>query len=395
MRHLIGFSLKRRFANKFTAFIGVVLLVVFLIVGFSDKILKFFKPNLFEPVQISVKVDDVSLFESILDEGFSVSETSEISVIESDGSYEINSDVPVSLSEELILKEQIVRYHSEKVLRESGPKALHLVDAISNPLIEMNVLEESTNREHDMLFVIITAVYFMMIGFAAMIAQEIVGEKTTNILELIGISISLKVHYYSKIIIGWLSVFLQVVFAGGLFMLVTLLRYLVDDGKGLFKFLNQLGLLNIEAESISELIKMMRNQKEILGLFLISLAFLFIGILFIQMILVLMTTRVHTMEEASSIQSPFYIVLLILYYVAMFLNNQQSMTEGLGYLLSFFPVTSMIFMPSRLLIYHPPTVEVIVALCISLVCLLVLIKIGEKEYCEHVLDTSKKNKRFA
>ena len=91
-------------------------------------------------------------------------------------------------------------------------------------------------------------------------------------------------------------------------------------------------------------------------------------------------------EEAGSIQSPFYIVLLVLYYVCMFLNNPESMTKGLGYLFSFVPVLSMIFMPSRLLIYAPGTLEVIVSFVCSLMALIVLIKWGEKRYVETVLD---------
>ena len=104
------------------------------------------------------------------------------------------------------------------------------------------------------------------------------------------------------------------------------------------------------------------------------------------MTLVLLTTSVQTIEEAGSIQSPFYIVLLVLYYVCMFLNNPESMTNGLGYLFSFVPVLSMIFMPSRLLIYAPGTLEVIVSFVCSLMALIVLIKWGEKRYVETVLD---------
>ena len=77
--------------------------------------------------------------------------------------------------------------------------------------------------------------------------------------------------------------------------------------------------MTIEQESISEMVKMIFDNQEMIQLLLLSLVFLFIGILFIQMTLVLLTTSVQTIEEAGSIQSPFYIVLLVLYMCVCFL----------------------------------------------------------------------------
>lgn len=387
MIHLIGFSLSRRFKNKMTFFLIIVLLIICLFIGFCDILIEGMKPDLFDPLKIALNVRNTELFE--LGEDLVIKEKAQIQISEKDDGYEILTQHELALEEELVLFTAIETYHRNIKSHELNEEVLILVNEMSYPRIDVTVESENTNRDHDMLFVFITGIYFMMIGFAALIAQEIVAEKTTNILELIGISISLKTHYYSKIVIGWLSVLLQIVMGLCLAGIVVVVRFLYDDGKGLIAFFKKLNLMTIEQESISEMVKMIFDNQEMIQLLLLSLVFLFIGILFIQMTLVLLTTSVQTIEEAGSIQSPFYIVLLVLYYVCMFLNNPESMTKGLGYLFSFVPVLSMIFMPSRLLIYAPGTLEVIVSFVCSLMALIVLIKWGEKRYVETVLDFSK------
>ena len=376
--------MKRRFKNKMTFFLIVVLLIVFGFVGFCDVLIEGMKPDLFDPLEISLNVRQPDLFQ--ITDDFIVSKQSLVQINEVDDGYDIVSHQDLSVEQELVLNMAIENYHQQVYESQFDQD---LLAQYLNPNITLTLEKENTSRNHDLLFVFITTIYFMMIGFAALIAQEIVAEKTTNILELIGISISLKTHYYSKIIIGWLSVFLQVLVGLILASFVVVIRYLFDNGKGLISFLKKLQLIQIEQTSISELLEYVSNHQEMIVLLLISCVFLFVGILFIQMTLVLLTTKVQTIEEAGSIQSPFYIVLLVMYYVCMFLNNEASMTKGMGKLFSYVPVLSMIFMPSRILIYSPSNFEVIMSLVLSLVALAVLIKWGEKRYVSSVLDFSR------
>lgn len=386
MIHLILFSLKRRFKNKMTMILVLILSVIFLLVGFSDKIVTFFVPDIMEPLKVEAQL----FYEELLVESDSIEivENHEVKIVEINDGFKIYSPQEISLDQRVIIDEFIHDYHLNVVLLSASEESLETVERINTINIETIIENENQQNNHEFLFVFITSIYFMMIGFAALIAQEIVGEKTTNILELIGIAIGLKTHYYSKIIIGWLAVFVQIMMGIILAGAVVLIRYLFDDGKGLLVFMNELNLIQMEFTSISEIVKYVLNHQEIVGLLLVSLGFLFMGILFIQMILVLLTTRVHTLEEAASIQSPFYIVLLIMYYVAMFLNNPDSMSGGLGYFLSFVPVTNMIFMPSRILIYNPSTFEILLSFILTLGSLVWLIKWGEKRYVETLLDFS-------
>lgn len=387
MIHLISFSLKRRFKNKMTLMLVIILSVVMLFAGFSDLFVEALMPELFDPIKVKVNLDLPKLFES--NNKIEIDESATTEIVLTNNVYEIRTRYPLNLDDEIIIHQAINHYHMNKQLLHSTIEEMNVIEQFQDIQIETIITDETSQSDHGILFVLITAIYFMMIGFAAMIAQEIVGEKTTKVLEVIAMAVGLKVHYYSKIVIGWLSVLLQVLMSGVIIAVVMGMRYLYDDGVGLLAFLNKANVISIDQKTFTELVKLAFDNKDLLGLLLISLAFLFIGILFIQMILVVLTIHVQTLEEAGSIQSPFYIVLLILYYVCMFLNNPDSMTKGFGLILSFIPVASMIFMPSRILMYSPSNMAIVVSLIVSLISLIILIRWGEKRYVSSVLDYTK------
>lgn len=365
----------------------IILSVVMLFAGFSDLFVEALMPELFDPIKVKVNLDLPKLFES--NNKIEIDESATTEIVLTNNVYEIRTRYPLNLDDEIIIHQAINHYHMNKQLLHSTIEEMNVIEQFQDIQIETIITDETSQSDHGILFVLITAIYFMMIGFAAMIAQEIVGEKTTKVLEVIAMAVGLKVHYYSKIVIGWLSVLLQVLMSGVIIAIVMSMRYLYDDGVGLLAFLNKANVISIDQKTFTELVKLAFDNKDLLGLLLISLAFLFIGILFIQMILVVLTIHVQTLEEAGSIQSPFYIVLLILYYVCMFLNNPDSMTKGFGLILSFIPVASMIFMPSRILMYSPSNMAIVVSLIVSLISLIILIRWGEKRYVSSVLDYTK------
>ena len=55
--------------------------------------------------------------------------------------------------------------------------------------------------------------------------------------------------------------------------IVVVVRFLYDDGKGLIAFFKKLNLMTIEQESISEMVKMIFDNQEMIQLLLLSLVF--------------------------------------------------------------------------------------------------------------------------
>lgn len=386
MKELVLFSLKRRFLNKTHKSLMVLLLCLFVAGAFLDKIVDFFTEDQ-ATLKVALENIDESLF--LMNNSDIVIDKQASLKISLDGNvYQVASQQPLSQMEKIQLEALIYPYYQQTL----NPKIQEVLVQYRHPQINYTFKEASNiQQKHDNLFMVITSIYFMMLGFAGMLASEVVAEKTSNILELIGTSVSLKTHYYSKIIIGWCSILFQFISMGFLVFVALSLRFLVDRGQGLIAFLNRLKLIQVDFESFDQALGLLLNQKQALFDLGLALLFLFIGILVVQLILVVISTKVITIEEAGALQNPFYMGLLFLYYGALILNNPESMSVGWGFRLSFVPIFSMIFMPMRLMLFKVSVRQIVIGLMINLFFLMFIIKVGEKRYVLQVLNFSSKS----
>ena len=114
--------------------------------------------------------------------------------------------------------------------------------------------------------------------------------------------------------------------------------------------------------------------------------FLIIGILTLQMIMVVLSSFIVNIEEAGNVQGPLYMVLIAVYYFAISVNTPYHMSEGIGYILSFFPFLNMLFMPCRLLIQNVSILELSLSGLLSITFMYLVITKGAKIYQRGVLD---------
>ncbi|NLW29124.1 MAG: ABC transporter permease [Erysipelothrix sp.] len=389
MKELIRFSLARRYVNKTNKIVLVVLFVIFLVLGFIDPIVKFFNSEFDEPIKIRVDVLDNQLFIDNLIDEITVNQESMLSISEDENGFIVRSQQSLQDIEKAMIETVVQNYERDRMIKEI-PESIVVFERMATIPISYEFDQADLHQKTDSLFFVITAIYFVMLGFAGMLASEVVAEKTSNILEIIGTSVSLKTHYYSKIVIGWLSVLVQFSVAAILLLVTLGIRNLYDQGKGLLKILHDINILIEPFDTFYDVISFVFANKGMLVDLSISLLFLFIGILFIQILLVLLTTKVSSIEEAGALQNPFYIFLLIIYYMAIMLNNPVSMSIGMGKWFSFVPLLSMLFMPARIMMVGPPVYEVLISLGISGLSLLILVKYGEGVYVRNILNFTKK-----
>lgn len=391
MKYLVLFSLKRKFFNKsFFVYLGIIF-VICCGVFYSDKIVNAFFSNLLSPTKIKINFDDKYNLCELIEPDFKCDNAAEIVINQVDANYLIEMPPSAHPNLEPILTKLLLSYEQEKRL-------LTLPAELAGQWIDMSKVKvdfkwesvEYQNNNQDYLVVIISSIYFMMLGFASGLANEIAAEKLGNMLEIIGTSVSLKTHYYSKILIGWVSIGISIGSGFLVMLLVGCSRYLFDNGVALIKFVQKFGFL-LHFDSMSMIVKTLFQDSRWL-FFIVSLLFLWIGILFVQLILVIISSKLKTIEETNALQSPVYIALLVLYYVSVFMNYPQSMISGFGYYCSFFPVLSMVFMPSRLLLYSVSFLELLVASLISIFSLWALIYWGKNVYIRNVLNIGKVKK---
>ena len=152
----------------------------------------------------------------------------------------------------------------------------------------------------------------------------------------------------------------------------------------------QLHLVSFKAQNFSQLLSHLSIEFDffikLCGIFL----FLLIGMLFLQMILVVISSFISSIEAASSIQAPFYMILIAVYYLTLSLNNPEQMANGLGYYLSFLPFFSMLMMPCRLLLTTVTIPEFLLALGFALSALAAVLHYGGAIYQKGVLEYSNK-----
>lgn len=389
MKELVFFSIRRRFLNKTMKMLMILLIILFMFGFFLDKVVELFSES---TQTLSLEIENIDEERLLLSSPIEIviEQNADISIVQENNSFKVSSQNQLNDLEMIEIESILYPYYFQSL----DPSVQMTLEQYRHPMIEYkSINQENLQQKHDNLFMVITAIYFMMLGFAGMLASEVVAEKTSNILEMIGTSVSLKTHYYSKIIIGWLSILLQFTMIGSLFMIGLISRYLFDNGQGLITFLSKHGLISTEATTFGSVIKsFLSNTQSIVDLFL-ALIFLFIGILIVQLLLVVISTRVNTIEEAGALQNPFYMGLLFLYYGALILNNPVSMSEGWGYILSFVPIFSMIFMPCRLMLLNVPFLEILTALIINGSFLVLVILKGQDVYVRQVLNFSPKMKK--
>ena len=401
MKELISFSLKRRFFNGTTILLNILLCVVACGVLFADKILEVINPSMFDDQRIYLVLDD------IVEEALMNLETEGVEFIVDDREYKviINEDPKAyvlyyddgykvasyySIDESLVdlLKSMMERVHETLTLASTlSVEEFEMLNQeldLKNVVIQENVSMGS--QKQNLVFMFISSVYFTMLSFSTSVANEVIYEKSTRQLELILTSVSAKSHFLSKMLIGWLGILIQASLVAVYILLATVLRHIYDGGKGFIKVINYLQLFTIEQETIVEFIKSIKVDFEFLSTIGCVLLFLVIGILTLQMIMVVLSSFIVNIEEAGNVQGPLYMILAAIYYFALSVNTPYHMSEGIGYILSFFPFLNMLFMPCRLLIQNVSILELSLSGLLSLAFMYLVITKGVKIYQRGVLD---------
>lgn len=407
MSELVKFSLKRRFINTSTILLNVMLCLVLGAAFFADKIVDLINPQLFDKRIIYLCNLDDTIIQSLMESEqtgirFIVSEDDPEALVKENNSvialeyqqgyimhtlYKADSLLVGSLSALLS------QTHQTLALSSLVSSAEEFESIMSPIIIENKVLNESVEVSEDrqnLIFMVITSIYFTMLSFSTTVANEVIYEKSTKTLELILTSVSAKAHFLSKMIVGWLAIFIQMLLVCVYLFVWFVIRNGVDQGSKLIMMASKASLLNTECKTFSELFGQVQIEPSFILKLLFILAFLYTGILFIQMILVILSSFIANVEEAGNIQAPFYLILMGTYYFTLSVNTPYQMSEGIGFILSFLPFFSMLFMPCRLLIQNVSLFELLLSYMISFGAIFLVVKEGSTIYQRGVLDYSSK-----
>ena len=376
MRTLLKFALKRRFLNRLSLSLQVLFILIVFGLLYVDKLSAWLGLDLHQPYQVafSESIDkdkiDRDLWEK---QGFQlVKYKADITIDYDEQGYRVEG------VRDVILKQRIqailLIQHKQNILKTSQESVHAWLEKYEH--IEVNFVEselEQTSFKAQLSLVFLTGLYFMLLNFIAVNSGEIIMEKTTHIMPLILSSVSTRAHFVSKLILGMFSVMFQIVSSILLVGLGLYLRFHDDRFRGLIGAASKyLALPEFEFDLLLSLFDFKLDDLQRLGL---ALVFMLVGIFIVQLLILVLASQVKNAEEAAAIQGPFYLALLLIYYLSLSIQDPASLSHGLGYHLSFVPVMSMLMMPIRIFTQDLVLVEILSSLTISFALIILLLSV--------------------
>lgn len=379
MRHLILFSLKRRFLNPVSLTLQFLLLLGMGILFNLDHLSVAFKLDFTSPypIQINQSTQDLLLQTEFWEkQGMRLTQEESSLVIDyKEGIFQVKGAASIQLQAKIY--GLLLKSHQARLLNESHPSVTEFVMVYNSvPVVFDDQIDPLVGLRDNLIFVLLTSVYFMMLNFISLNSNEIIQEKSSNILEFVLTSVTPFKHFCAKILTGLITVLVQMGLSVGLFGLLLINRLRFDQGRGLFTLICKYFALENSGITYESLVSLFKLDKALIFKGLFAFLFLMLGLLIIQVLILILSARVKTIEEAGSIQGPFYLGLLGLYYLSLTLNTPAQLMKGLGYLLSYVPISSMLVMGMRLLSTNVAIDELSLSFLVSLITLILIMWLG-------------------
>lgn len=385
MKTLLQFSFKRRFLNKMTLFLQIIFILVISIMFYFDKISELLNLEFNKPIPIYI---EPNLRKQIVNEAEWKNKGFEFTTNKESITISYSKDVySITLVDDLMTQSKIydllLDNHQKRKESSSNSSVYRWLEDYRS--IDVDFLEykyEDNQFKHQIIILFLTSIYFMLLNFIAVNSNEIIMEKTSHMIPIILTHVKIKTHFISKLIIGFASVLFQIISSIGIVGLIGYSRYQLDKGEGLIRLLIKFLPFKLDSFNLDDILKLLDLSMNDLVQVSIGLVFILIGIFIIQILILILSSKVKTMEEAASIQGPFYLVLLIIYYLALSLNTTQSLSSNLGLTLSYIPIFSMLIMPMRLLTQHVMPIEIMISILFSFALISLIFIIMYPIYCE-------------
>lgn len=368
----------------------IIVFVLFGTIAFSDGVVRLIAPSVLRATTIQADVQDPGIFASFMDERMTLCEEQcDITVVQTEQGYEVNAP-DLAPQGQVQLETLLQKYHLHLLMNQLETDTQAMIVQILEPEI-VYLTQAETQSSTNRAFVMVSGIYFLMLTFSSMVANEVVVEKTSNFIELVSASASTKVHFYAKFLSGWLLILIQcmgVVFMAGFWIFV---RFLYDRLAGLYELVWRLHLSAKRWTSIRELLTGLGVDLSDWPQMMLSFLFVMAGIVLVQALMTLLSARVQAAEEAGSIQGPFYVVLLLTYYLTLWcVQSVHPLAARIKYVGSFVPFFSMLLMPARLLSIHVPIMEVMLSFMFALGTLITLFIVGPILYRRAIFAVGRK-----
>ena len=372
MKTLILFNLKRRLFNRMNLLINAVLLLAILFGFHAD----YFLGNDQSPPHFYVD-DSTKQFQSAFlsrERNYQIyngpiGETDIL--IHYDGGFIIISNSPPDA--DLL---DGIRQDIQQAVRETYSRQYPALKPFVDDYASIRITISVSSKPEERLWILASAVYFLLMNYSSTIASEVVYEKTNHLLESQLTALTAQQHLLSKIIQGYLMVIIQLLAVAVFTAAAFFLRWLEDGLSGLRNFLNTNEIMKADVISLP----VSWQTLVLIGAIMVS------GLMIVQTLMLLVCSRLSSSEQAASLQGVFYVLLLVGYYLLLSYGSQWivNATREIQ-LLAGLPVVSIYLMSGLLLMGKASLSQGLLALGINLVTLLLMIEFSGRQYRENLL----------
>ncbi len=234
-------------------------------------------------------------------------------------------------------------------------------------------IQDSKDNRPVMMIVgmaVIFMMYFIVLLYSSITAQEVASEKGTRIMEVILSSTTASKHFYGKITGISLVILTQV----GVYLVTGLLGYFfVKDMDMVQSFFKEV--------PANELLK---------GLLGYNLLYLLFGVLIYTILAAFLGSLVSKVEDSAKAAAPITYLTMIGFLGSMMvgMSNPQSIIIKV---MSFIPFLSSFGMPIRIANNDVSNMEVLISLAILVASIVLLLRLSAKAYKSTVLIYSDKS----
>jgi hypothetical protein len=216
------------------------------------------------------------------------------------------------------------------------------------------MIETSQSSSSILPIMVISFLYFTLLGFSSNLSSDIVSEKHSQALLMILSAIKRKDYFLMKVFQSWINILIQSVLVSSSLLLAILLRVSIDQGSGLLSFLYEQQWISLRFESFSQIIEIItQNTQFSLSVVFAAISFV-IGLMTCMLFLLWMSLNAQRSEELASIQTPYYILIVLMYYVSLWINELQGFNQSVSSWIIHVPIFSMIFHPLQLFTNEVP-----------------------------------------
>jgi hypothetical protein len=251
-------------------------------------------------------------------------------------------------------------------------------------MLEPNI-EHQTPTSSILSIAIISFLYFTLLGFSSTMSTEILSEKHSQALLMILSSMTKHEYFNMKLIQSGINILMQCVLViGGCFSALWI-RQSLDQGRGLLLYVYEQGWIPLKLDSFNNTIELLTSNTQ----WSISIIFGFlsfvVGLISCMLILLWLSLKAQKSEDLAMIQTPFYILVVLMYYASLYISELQGLNQALSTYLVHIPILSMIFHPLQLSMNNVAIVHSILSILIALGCLLMLFKHSRLSFNHQIL----------